>query len=257
MADWNPGLYLKFESDRTKPIADLLSHVHLNEPRRIVDIGCGPGNSTRFLAQKWPDAELIGLDNSSAMLETARKSMPEIQWIEHDATGDLSALGKFDLMFSNAALQWMQDHARVVPNLFRLLNPGGVFAVQIPHNYDSPLHQAMQNLAIETWHRKLEPRNLNFNPAGYYYDILSKLSSTFELWGTSYYHVLESHENIIEWYKGTGLRPYLDQLNPEDQELFLDDMLEIIRPLYPAQADGKILFDFKRLFFTATKEEAP
>ena len=254
MADWNPGQYLKFERDRNKPIMDLFSHVHLEAPKRIVDLGCGPGNSTRFLAARWPEAELIGLDSSKAMLETACKAMPDVQWLALDATGDLSALGRFDLVFSNAALQWMPDHARVLSNWFELLNPGGTLAIQLPCNHGNPVHRTLQRLPeSEAWRGKLRPSPLRQFPAGNYYDILSGLPCEFELWTTRYYHVLQSHEDIIEWYKGTGFRPYSGQLNEIDQASFLADVLEQIRPFYPPQADGKILFDFERLFFTATK----
>jgi len=255
MGGWNPGLYLKFESERGKPIADLLSHVRLPRPARVIDIGCGPGNSTEFLAKRWPQAEIVGLDNSGAMLEAAAERLPGPRWVEGDAAGDLPQLGRFDLVFSNAALQWMPEHERVVPAWFAMLNPGGVLAVQVPSNFDSPLHQALLAMAqSEKWRGALpQARPQNYRAAGYYYDILSRLTGDFELWATEYHHVLESHEDMIEWYKGTGFRPYLEPLDARGQEAFLSDMLEQARALYPPQADGKILFGFKRLFFTAMK----
>jgi len=255
MSDWSPGQYLKFERDRNKPVADLLGHVALPSPARVIDIGCGPGNSTEFLARRWPGAEIIGLDSSKAMLEAAKKRLPGLQWIEGDATGDLSGLGRFDLVFSNAALQWMPEHERVVPAWFSKLNPGGVLAVQVPGNYDSPLHQALLAMAgSEKWRGALpQARPQNYRAAGYYYDILSKLAGEFEMWATSYHHVLDAHEDIIEWYKGTGFRPYLEQLDEAGQVEFLADMLEQVRALYAPQADGRLLFEFKRLFFIAKK----
>jgi len=253
---WNPEQYLKFKEYRNKPIADLLGHVALEDPKRIIDIGCGPGNSTRFLAQRWPQAEIIGLDSSKEMLETAAQALPQVKWAEADASGDLSSFGMFDLVFSNAALQWMPDHERLIPKLFGMLNPGGVLAVQMPQNRNSPLQQALRSLvANETWSVKLpERRPLTYAPnaAAYYYDILSKLPCAFEIWRTHYCHVLDSHEDILEWYKGTGLSPYLSQLNATDQEAFLADVLECAKPLYPVQADGKVLFEFERLFFAAS-----
>jgi len=256
MPDWNPAQYLKFEADRNKPIADLLSHVNLANPARIIDIGCGPGNSTGFLARRWPGAELIGLDSSRAMLEQARATLPDVQWIEQDAAQDLSALGKFDLVFSNAVLQWLPEHERVILAWFALLKPGGVLALQRPHNFDSPLHRTLLELAGSvSWRAKLsESRPQHYHPSAFYYDILSGMDCAFELWTTKYYHVLGSHEDIIEWYKGTGFRPYLGQLSGRDQAAFLADMLSQIRQLYPPQADGKILFEFERLFFTAIKQ---
>ncbi|MDR2687001.1 MAG: methyltransferase domain-containing protein [Oscillospiraceae bacterium] len=256
MNDWNPGQYLKFENERNKPITDLLSRVHLPCPKRVLDIGCGPGNSTGFLARRWPDAEMIGLDSSQAMLEAARERLPGPCWIECDATGDLSHLGRFDLVFSNAALQWMPDHERVVPAWFAMLKPGGVLAIQAPGNFNSPLHQALLATAgNEKWRGALQQaKPQNYRAARYYYDILSKFTDKFELWAVEYHHVLDSHEDMIEWYKGAGFRPYLAELDTRGQAAFLDDMLEQARALYPPQADGKILFEFRRLFFTAIKE---
>ena len=250
MSDWNPTQYLKFESDRNKPIADLLSHVHLENPARVLDIGCGPGNSTGFLVQRWPEAEVIGLDSSPAMLEQARQSLPGLQWIEQDATRDLSFLGKFDLVFSNAALQFLPDHERVIPNLFGLLNPGGVLAVQLPQNDNSPLRQATQTVASsETWRAKLPYTNPPQRYSiGEYYDILAKLGGKFEIWTTIYHHVMESHEDIMNWDKS---KPFMNQLDAQDKAAFLAELLTQIKQLYPQQADGNILFDFKRLFFVA------
>jgi len=248
MSDWSPRQYLKFESERGKPIRDLLGRVRLPCPARVIDVGCGPGNSAEFLAQRWPEAEITGLDNSQAMLEAARRRLPDVQWLAGDAGGDLSSLGTFDLAFSNAALQWMPDHDKLIPGLFALLNPGGALAVQMPHNFDSPLHLALLARAGEN------PRAMQYHSAGYYYDILARLTGDFEIWSVIYQHVLDCHEDMVEWYKGTGFRPYLDCLDEQGQADFLADMLTQVRKLYPPQRDGKILFEFKRLFFTAYKE---
>jgi len=229
MSGWVPGQYLKFEAERGRPVTDLLGRVGLPCPARVIDIGCGPGNSTQFLAKRWPEAEIVGLDSDGAMLEAARKRLPALRWIECDATGDLSHLGKFDLVFSNAALQWMPDHERLIPGLFALLNPGGVLAVQVPHTNASPLHRFLEQPM-----QRIEP--------GRYYDILSGLTDSFDLWATTYFHVMDSHGDIIEWYRG----------KPNFTE-FPNDILARVRELYPPQADGKILFEFKRLFFTAIK----
>jgi len=253
MSDWNPEQYLKFENDRNKPIIDLLNHIELKSPKRIIDIGCGPGNSTGFLARQWPQAEVIGLDSSAAMLEVAKRNFPELKWVQHDATNDISHLGKFDLVLSNAAMHWMQNHDHIVPGFFNLLNPGGVLAVQIPHNYDSPLDQALQAISnSEKWRDQLSANSpVKYYPAGYYYDILSNLTADFEIWITRYHHILNFHEDIIEWYQGTGFRPYLNQLDEKGKVEFLTDILVQVKQLYTPQVDGKIIFDFKRLFFMA------
>jgi len=229
VSGWNPGQYLKFESERGKPVVDLLGRVGLPCPARVIDIGCGPGNSTEFLAKHWPQAEIIGLDSSGAMLEAAAKRLPGLRWVEHDASGDLSHLGKFDLVFSNAALQWMPDHERLVPGLFELLNAGGVLAVQVPHTNASPLHRFLEQPM-----QLIEP--------GRYYDILSQLTDSFDLWVTTYFHVMDSHKDVMKWYRG---KPNFKELPASVPEL--------IRDLYVPQSDGKILFEFKRLFFVAKR----
>ena len=255
MADWNPALYLQFEAERNKPIRDLLAHVDCHAPGRVIDIGCGPGNSTRFLAARWPAAELVGLDRSKAMLEAARKALPGARWLEGDAAGELSELGAFDVVFSNSVLQWLGDHDRVISRWFGLLKPGGALAVQLPHNTASPLHLALMALVqSDAWHGKFsEFRQVSHLSPGYYYEVLSALPCVFELWTTIHHHVLGSHADMIEWYRSTGFKPYLDQLGAAEQRLFLDEMRTEIRRLYPPQADGKILFDFERLFFVAVK----
>ena len=247
MSGWDPGQYLKFESERGRPVTDLLGRVRLPCPARVTDIGCGPGNSTQFLAKRWPEAEITGLDSDGAMLEAARRRLPSLHWIEGDASQDLSHLGKFNLVFSNAALQWMPDHERLLPRWFALLNPGGVLAVQVPHNHDSPLHRILLARGGN------ESRVKQYRPAEYY-DILAKLTNVFEIWTIEYHHVLNCYEDVIEWYKGTGFRPHLEKLDGPGREAFLAEMLTHVRELYKPQADGKILFEFKRLFFTANRE---
>lgn len=256
MADWNPGLYLKFERERTQPVHDLIARLHGQNPNRILDIGCGPGNSTAVLKERWPLASVVGLDNSPAMLEQARHSRQGIDFVQADAAADLSQLGAFDLVLANASLQWIPDHHRLLPRLFRIVSPGGVLAVQIPQFDQMPMARAISDTSRgaeyasffagfdDTLHRLEE---------GAYYDVLCDEARALDLWVTHYYHVLENHAAIVEWIQSTAMRPYLNQLPGDRQPGFIAEVLERVKRLYPVQCDGRVLFIFKRLFFVAYK----
>lgn len=257
MTNWDPNLYLRFEKERTQPARDLVAKIENLAPARILDVGCGPGNSTLALGDRWPKAQLVGLDSSPQMIEKAQASYPDIQWVCADAGQDLSRLGRFDLVFSNAAIQWIPDHPALLANLFSLLDAGGQLAVQVPNTQDMPVQTQLRQLAATvTWqpHFAGLAGNASYHPPAYYYDILSGLSPAVQLWQTEYFHVLPSAEDILAWYKSTGLRPYLDCLpDTEVQEAFLQQYLEKLRASYPPQADGRVLFPFRRIFFTAQK----
>src|SRR5690349_18417429 len=222
MADWNPGLYLRFERERTQPVRDLVARLEVREPSRILDIGCGPGNSTAVLKERWPKASITGLDNSRAMIEKARRSRTDVEWLEADAGSDLSHLGTFDVVLANASLQWLPNHEALLPRLFRSVSPGGALAVQVPKFDRMPSAQAVRETAAE-----YESFFTGFDEALHrlddatYYDVLSKSSRAVELWVTHYHHVMEDHAAIIEWMKSTALRPYLDRLPSTQQEPFL------------------------------------
>lgn len=256
MNDWKPDLYLKFEKQRTQPAIDLAARIDADSPKRIIDIGCGPGNSTLVLKKRWPNADFTGLDSSPSMIAQAKETDSDITWVCADASGDLSDLGHFNVVFSNAALQWMPEHERLLPNLFGLLEAGGVFAAQIPNTTHMPIHIALQSLAKgQKWGAKLgNVTTHSTNAAPYYYDILSGLNADIDLWETNYYHVMESHFALVQWYSSTGLRPYLNSLEGEqDKAAFLADFECELQSAYPAQKDGKVLFPFVRIFFIARK----
>lgn len=255
MPVWNPEQYLKFNEERTRPSMDLCARIPSQSPAWILDVGCGPGNSTAILRDRWPSAHVLGLDNSPEMVARARQDHPEGDWVQADAAS-YCAPGRFDIVFSNAALQWMPDHDQLLPGLFRLLAPGGILAVQMPINNDSPLMAALLGLAgREPWKRLLasmdrRPQALD---ARAYYEILAPLAPRVDLWETTYLHVMADHAALIQWYEGTGMRPYLEALDgPERRDEFKAELLELIRPGYPPCADGRLLFPFKRLFFLAT-----
>lgn len=228
----------------------------MDAPKSIIDIGCGPGNSTQALYQRWPTAEIVGLDNSEEMIKKAREDYPKQKWVLADASR-FESDRSYDLVFSNAALQWISNHEKLLLRLFNLLNDKGALAVQVPANIESPLHKALLSVSSRPmWHPFTTGcgQRLNYRHSTYYYDLLSLVVSEIDLWETTYYHVLASHEGLIEWYRGTGMRPFLERL-PDDasRKQFEEAIFEECRNDYKIQKDGKILYPFKRIFFIAYK----
>ena len=253
MPEWNAAQYLKFGSERTQPAIDLVNRILIDDPARIVDVGCGPGNSTSVLAQRFPHACILGIDNSDDMIATARQSYPQLDFQCCDASRDLCALGTgFDIVFSNACIQWIPDHPALLRGMLALLRPGGVLAIQTPMNYDEPIHRIIQEVSGK-WLGAHNPRIFHNLTPGEYYDLLSECTACFNLWHTTYYHVMKSHEAILEWYRGTGLRPYLEALPEQAHNQFEADILERVRQAYPAQPNGDILFRFPRFFMLALR----
>ena len=255
MSDWQPNLYLEYGRERTQPSIDLVTRIDHRDPKRIIDIGCGPGNSTNVLRARWPQAEIIGLDSSEAMIEEAKSKHPAGDWICADATGDLAGLGTFDIVFSNAAIQWMPNQDLLLAHLFDRLNPNGVLAVQIPCTKDMQVQiELMEIIESDKWRRLFEMAapSRSVNSADLFYDVLCGLTSDIDLWETIYFHVMKTHNDIVKWYSGTALRPYLDCLKDDSLSAdFLQEFENALEGAYPAQADGKILFPFTRIFFIA------
>ena len=248
MADWNSNLYLKFEKERTQPAIDLANRLRGYHPGRIADLGCGPGNSTAVIRSVFPEAEIIGLDHSSNMIDRARAEHPGLQFQLCDVS-ELS--GEFDMLFSNACLQWLPDHHALLPRLMGLLRPGGVLAVQIPMNQDEPLFRMIREVSSQPqWGFRDIYFDVNeaLEPPGYY-DILCGCSSAFQMWETVYCHSLPSHEALIDWVRGTRLRPYLEALDSEGAAAFERELLLRVRDVYPIQKDGNVLLRFRRFFF--------
>jgi len=251
MPNWNAAQYLQFADERTRPCRDLAARIAAAAPRTVIDLGCGPGNSTAVLAGRWPEAEITGLDNSAEMLAAALRDYPALRWEQADI-GEWASDGGpvFDVVFSNAALHWTPDHAVLFP---RLLARAGVLAVQLPAASDEPAQRLIRSLAASPeWRGRFTGAVADWHthdPA-FYYDVLAG-AAKLDLWTTDYYHVLEGPEAIVEWYRGTGLRPYLAALADGDRERFLAEYLEALRPNYPRRADGRVLFPFRRLFIVA------
>ena len=249
MPTWNAHQYLKFAEERTQPCRDLAMRVSVTDMTAIIDLGCGPGNSTRVLAEHWPGARITGVDSSPSMIDVARDEQPQHRWLVSDITRwPLEEPEQYDLVFSNAALQWVPDHASLYPHLFARVAPRGALATQIPCDINSPPHRLMREIAspglhVKEWHA---------DPASFYYDLLAPISARVDMWETEYHHVLPNAEAVVDWYKGTGLRPFLEALQTDsERESFLAEYLERIRREYPLRSDGKVLFPFRRLFFIA------
>lgn len=254
MKDWSSTQYLMFESERTQPAIDLANRVFINDPKKILDIGCGPGNSTQVLAKKFPNSYILGIDNSPNMIETAKKDHPNLDFLTCDVDSNFSMLDNdFDMVFSNACIQWLPNHNQLLRNLTGLLKPGGILAVQIPMNYQEPIHQIIKEVSTsEKWKSEFAVQRSYYNlTQGEYFDLLSEISTEFSMWETIYCHNLKSHQDIIEWYRGTGLRPYLDVLSEEKKIAFEKDIRNKVMEAYPSQKNGNIIFRFPRFFFVA------
>lgn len=256
MADWNSAGYLKFVNERTQPAVDLINRIDKENPLKIIDIGCGPGNSTEVLAKRFPNAKILGADNSPNMIEAAEKKYPNLQFVLCDASKDLISLDNdFDIVFSNACIQWIPNHNELLKNMMGLLRQGGVLAVQTPMNYNEPIHQIIGEVsASEKWASRFPNKRIfyNLSQSGYY-DLLSDISADFVLWQTTYFHKMKSHGDIMEWYRSTGLRPYLDVLSEDDKHEFERDVYDKLTAAYPKQKNGEIIFRFPRFFFIANK----
>ncbi|MBS7704331.1 trans-aconitate 2-methyltransferase [Chelatococcus asaccharovorans] len=256
MADWNAKLYLKFEDERTRPSADLLAQVAPAEARCVVDLGCGPGNSTELLAARFPEANVIGVDTSPDMLEKARQRLPRATFIEADVA-TWRPEQPVDVLFANAVLQWLPNHDELFPHLMTLLAPGGILAVQMPNNLTEPSHALMRDVAREErWRDKLAKASaarVPLAPPGHLYDLVKPSARRVDIWQTTYQHPLDGPAAIIEWLKATGLRPFLAPLNEAEQAAFLADYRERLTEGYPPRVDGKVLLAFPRLFIVAEK----
>ena len=256
MADWNAAQYSKFKKERTIPAIDLANSINCENVSSVIDIGCGIGNSTAVLAKKFPAAKITGADNSDDMLSYARKNYPDLEFIKLDAEKEIDGIkNRYDVVFSNACVQWIPNHHKLLKSMFSLLDDNGILAVQIPQQSKHPVHDIMKTVSkSDKWKNKIRVlrkyNNLNENE---YYDILSELTDNFRIWETTYFYSMPSYESIIEWYKGTGLRPYLEQLSVDDREKYLDDIMHCLKDTYPTQKNGGIIFKYPRLFFIAQK----
>jgi trans-aconitate 2-methyltransferase len=252
--DWNTSLYLRFERERTQPSRDLLARIAIDQPEEIVDLGCGPGNSTGILRQRWPSAKIVGVDNSPTMLEQARETDERTQWLREDI-GSWRSPSRVDLIFANASLHWLPDHESLLNLLMQQLKPKGTLAFQVPALYDQPATAAIREIsALEVWRSYAPKSSPIVHPPPVYYDYLASKSRSIDLWETTYYHPLPDHSAILDWYRGTGLRPYLEALPDETARMeFQQQLLARFRILFPERANSEVLLPFRRLFVVATR----
>jgi len=250
---WDPATYLAFGAERTRPAADLLARIPLTSPKRIVDLGCGPGNSTALLRARWPDAEIDGLDYSAEMLKDAHASGIRARFFEADIAR-WQPDTRYDVIYSNAALQWVADHEHLIPLLFSFVAPGGVLAVQVPRNFDEPCHRLIREAVgdsrwaaklthVRDWWNVLKPEA--------YYDLLSPHAAKIDMWEARYFHVLEGTDAVFHWMMGTGLRPFASALESPLKEEFLEYCRGLLGSAYPPRSDGKTIYPFLRLHFVA------
>ncbi|MGT2907579.1 methyltransferase domain-containing protein [Streptococcus dentiloxodontae] len=255
MFDWNAEQYQKFIAERTQPAIDLVNRID-REPQTVFDLGCGPGNSTAILFQRFPQANILGGDSSEDMLIQARENHPQLKYVRFDAQSDFERLNSaFDLIFSNACIQWVPNHEKLLQDMLDSLADNGQLAVQIPLT-DKVLMEELINQLINqhSWSAKMSQSSFYHTlEVKDYANILAAKSSNYSLWETTYFHVMPSHQSILDWYQGTGLRPHLSQLSSREQQLFCQELLMMIEEAYPVQKNGEILFPFPRLFFIANK----
>src|SRR5450631_2870393 len=262
---WSARQYVQFENERTRPVRDLLATLPAIDARPVIDIGCGPGNSTEILAARFTGAAVSGFDSSADMVAAASRRLPGLRFdladverwaYESDAGGAGSASGgveRFDVILANAVLQWVPDHSRLFPALAAKLAPGGALAVQMPDNLDEPAHRLMREIAAEgPWAAKLAASSAArplLGSAAWYYELLRPACSKVDLWRTTYYHFLPGGAGaVVEWFKGSGLRPFIAPLDDEEREEFLMRYLSAVVRAYPAKSDGGVLLPFPRLF---------
>lgn len=251
---WSAKQYTMFEQQRTRPVRDLVAAIPNTEVHSAVDLGCGPGNSTEVLAERFPDAHVTGMDSSVDMLADARKRLPALNFELADI-GAWSPAKPLDVILANASLQWLPDHATLYPHLVSQLASGGTLAVQTPDNLDEPAHRLAREVATDgPWAAKIGAvRHNERHTASYYYELLSQHCSTVDIWRTTYLHPLANHAAVVEWFKGSALRPFLAALTDSEKAAFLQQYQARITQAYPALADGTVLLPFPRLFIIASR----
>ena len=253
---WDPVQYLRFGDERSRPFFELTARIAADAPSAVVDLGCGPGMLTAALARRWPGAEVRGIDNSAEMIDAAR-SLPDadgqrLSFALGDVT-DFTPDGDVDVIVSNAVLQWVPDHLAVVSRWAGFLRPGGWLAFQVPANFDQPSHRAIADLAgSDRWRPLLAGVRLNRQSTDpvQYVDLLSRAGLEVDAWETTYLHVLHGDDPVVEWYKGSGLRPVIAALPPQEAAEFLAEFRARMAEAYPAAPYGTV-FPFRRVFVVA------
>jgi trans-aconitate 2-methyltransferase len=253
---WNPQLYLRYAAYRARPADDLLPRLAVDVAGDICDLGCGPGTLTNRLKEKWPDRRVTGVDSSPAMLAEARKSFAGITWIEADISA-WTPQQPAALIFANASLHWVPDHAVQIPRLFSCVAPGGVLAFQVPLSRRALYGRCIEEqIASPRWRDRLKGVSPHEEPlqGQAYYDLICDRASSVDVWRTDYFHVLEGERPVADWVRSTGLTPFLSVLPETEHAAFVDDYAARTNAAYPRQKDGTVLFVMPRLFVVAKRK---
>jgi trans-aconitate 2-methyltransferase len=253
---WSAKQYVAFEDERTRPVRDLLGALPPIDAHTVIDLGCGPGNSTEVLAARYPQAQVAGIDSSPDMIAAARRRLPQVSFAVEEVQS-WKAAGPFDVILANAVLQWVPAHETLLPALIGRLAPGGALAVQMPDNLQVPAHRLMREIAKDgPWAAKLADAagaRTQLASIDWYYELLRPLGTKVDLWRTIYHHPLAGAPAIVEWFKGSGLRPFLEPLSDAERGAFLERYTAAIANAYPRFADGSVLLPFPRIFMVAIR----
>lgn len=253
---WNPDQYLKFAQPRLRPALDLLARIGATHPTSVYDLGCGTGNITRLLAERWPQAQVTGIDTSAEMLAQAAQQPGRIQWLQQ-SFGTWQPPAPADIIYSNAALHWLPHHETLFPALADMLAPGGILAVQMPRNFLAPSHTAIYDtVRAGRWRSELEPLIVPPPVAEpqRYYSLLHSRAASLDIWETEYLHVLTGQDAVKEWTKGSWLKQFLDRLAEPERSDFEADYARRVGSAYPQLDNGVTLLPFRRLFLLLQKK---
>lgn len=251
---WSARQYSQFEVERTRPVRDLVAAIPRDRARTVVDLGCGPGNSTEVLIARYPDAQAEGIDSDEDMLAAARARLPHTRFSRADIATWVAS-DRVDVILANASLQWLPDHAALYPRLLTQLNEGGCLAIQTPDNLAEPAHRLARELAATAPFAAHigAVRHPDRHEPRWYHALLAPLGAQVDVWRTTYFHALADHRAVVEWFKGSALRPFLSGLDEELEVAFLERYLAAITDAYPSQPDGSVLLPFPRLFIVALR----
>ncbi len=254
---WSAGQYLKFEDERTRPARDLVMAVPTQKVRSAADLGCGPGNSTELIVARFPEASVIGVDNAPDMIKAAKARLPGVRF-EFAAIEAWREPGPWDLIYANAALQWVHNHEALLPDLVRRLAPGGSLAIQMPDNLNEPSHASMRTVAesprFASQLKEASKARPELGTPDWYYALLRPLASRVDIWRTTYFHPLPGGLGaVVEWVKATGLRPFLNPLSEAEQQNYIAAYLDELAKYYKPLPDGTVILPFPRLFIVATR----
>ena len=256
MPSWDPDVYERYRTYRDRPALDLMVQIPPHNFNEIWDLGCGTGEHAALLSARHPGARVHGLDSSSDMLAAARRRAADVDWVL-GGVEDWAPDRAPDLLFSNAALQWLPDHPTLFPRLAGGLASGGVFACQMPMAFETEHHRILRETAEEGPWASLTASARVIRPTRSlddYYGWLAPMCGEIDLWTTTYLHALEGDDPVLEWMRGTGLRPYLDVLtDPALREAFLAAVRTGLAQAFPARDDGVTLFPFPRMFIVASR----